>query len=99
MRWKTSELRDAMLENLEEDLRSSDPRIRNAARKIVVSMEAQNQKDQHKVIDVRVSTRHDQLSRIAADLGIEDSDLEDATREAGAGAGHLEGESPGAVEE
>lgn len=87
MRWNTSELREAMLENLEEDLRSDDPRIRNAARKIVVTMEAQNQKDEHKVIDVRVSTRHDQLSRIAADLGIEDSDIEDATNTPVAGDG------------
>ena len=93
MRWNTSELREAMLENLEEDLRSDDPRIRNAARKIVVTMEAQNQKDEHKVIDVRVSTRHDQLSRIAADLGIEVGAIEDAARKADCGIGSVEGAS------
>ena len=94
MRWKTSDLREAMLERLEDDLRSDDARIRNAARKVVLAMEAQNQRDQHKVIDVRVSTRHDQLSRIAADLGIEDSDIEDATREAGSDSGDPEISSP-----
>lgn len=92
MRWKTSDLREAMMETLEDDLRSSDPRIRNAARRVVVAMEAQNQKDQHKVIDVRVSTRHDQLDGIAADLGIEASVIEDAAREAGAITGDSEGE-------
>lgn len=92
MRWKTSKLRETMLENLDQDLASNDPRIRNAARKIVIAMEAQNQKDQHKVIDVRVSTQHDQLDGIAADLGIEASVIEDAAREAGAITGDSEGE-------
>ena len=33
-------------------------------------MISQNQKDEHKVVDVGVATRHDQLSEIATDLGI-----------------------------
>lgn len=48
-------------------------------------MVAQNQKDEHKVIDVRVTTRHDELSGIAADLGIEIGALENAERESGVG--------------
>ena len=93
MRWNTSTLREAMLEKLPDDLRSDDPRIRNAARKVVLEMEAQNQKDEHKVIDVRVVTRNDQLPAIAAELGVDFSLIEDAARKADCGAGGVEGES------
>lgn len=71
-----------MLEKLPEDLRSEDPRIRNAARKVVLEMEAQNQKDEHKVIDVRVVTRNHQLPGIAAELGVDISLIESAARNA-----------------
>ena len=53
-------------------------------------MIAQNQKDEHKVLDVRVQIRHDQLAGIAADLGIEVSAIEDATRKANSGVGDSE---------
>lgn len=91
MRWNTSDLRAAMLEKLPDDLRSMDPRIRNAARKVVLEMEAQNQRDEHKVIDVRVQTRNDQLPGIAADLGIEVGLIEDAARKADSSTGADEG--------
>lgn len=90
VRWDTSTLREAMLEKLPDDLRSADPRIRNAARKIVLEMEAQNQRDEHKVIDVRVQTRNDELAGIAADLGIEVGLIEDASRQADCGIGGIE---------
>jgi hypothetical protein len=93
MRWNTSTLREAMIEKLPDDLRSDDARIRNAARKVVLEMEAQNQRDEHKVIDVRVQTRNDQLPGIAADLGIEVGLIEDAARKADSGAGADEGAS------
>ena len=82
MRWNTSTLREAMIEKLPDDLRSDDPRVRNAARKVVLEMEAQNQRDQHKVIDVRVVTRNDQLPGIAAELGVDFSLVESAARNA-----------------
>lgn len=93
VRWDTSTLRDAMLEKLPDDLRSADPRIRNAARKIVLEMEAQNQRDEHKVIDVRVQTRNDELAGIADDLGIEVGLIEDAARQADSRLGGVKGES------
>lgn len=46
---------------------------------------AQNQADEHKVVDVHISASHDRLPEIAADLGIEICHLEDAEREAGGG--------------
>lgn len=50
---------------------SPDDRVRLRALQIATMMESMNQKDEHKVIDVRVTTRNDQLAEIAADLGIE----------------------------
>lgn len=49
----------------------SKPREVAAAAKALLAAEAQNQKDEHKVIDVSVTTRNDNLDAIAADLGIE----------------------------
>ena len=46
-------------------------------------LESQNQKDEHKVLDVRVATRHDELDAIAADLGIEVGVIEDAAGQGG----------------
>ena len=90
MRWDTSALREAMIDKLPDDLRSDDPRVRNAARKVVLEMEAQNQRDEHKVIDVRVQTRNDELAGIAADLGIEVGLIEDAARQADCGTERAE---------
>lgn len=69
---------------------SSDPRIRVRALSIAVMMESQNQKDEHKVIDVRVQTRNDELLGIATDLGIEVSVIEDAARQTDSGTGSTE---------
>lgn len=74
-------------------LQSGDPRAEATAVRNVIAMEAMNQKDEHKVIDVRVTTRHDQLAGIAADLGIEVGLIEDAARQADIGIGGFEGES------
>lgn len=70
-----------------------DESTQMAAVRAIVSMVGQNQKDEHKVIDVRVTTRHDQLAGIAADLGIEVGAIEDAARQADLGIGSTEGES------
>lgn len=64
-------------------MESDDHRVRVRALQLAALMESMNQKDEHKVIDVRVSTRHDQLVEIAADLGIEVGAIENASRSAG----------------
>ena len=46
-------------------------------------LELQNQKDEHKVIDVKLALRNTDLDEIASDLGIEISVIEDASRKAG----------------
>lgn len=69
---------------------AGDEAVQMAAVRAIVSMVGQNQKDEHKVIDVRVQTRHDELAGIAADLGIEVGTIEDAARQADCGFGGIE---------
>ena len=79
-RWKID--CDAAAQTVNDLLRSPDERIAARAAAIAAVMEGQNQKDEHKVIDVRVTTRHDQLASVAADLGIDIGAIEAAEREA-----------------
>jgi len=72
---------------------ADDEAVQMAAVRAIVSMVGQNQKDEHKVIDVRVITRNDELAGIAADLGIEIGVIEDAEREADLGIGRTQAES------
>jgi hypothetical protein len=67
-------------------LSSDDERIQARATAIAVQMEKQNQADEHKVVDVRVTTRHDEISAIAADLGIAPSLIESFSGEADTGS-------------
>ena len=62
-----------------------DPRVALRAAAIAAIMESQNQKDEHKIIDGMLSTGNDRLSAVAADLGLDPSLIEAATREAGSG--------------
>jgi hypothetical protein len=65
---------------------ASSPREVTAAAKALLAAESQNQSDEHKLIDVSVATRHDELDAIAADLGIEIGAIEAADRAATGGA-------------
>ncbi len=71
---------------------ADDEAVQMAAVRAIVSMVGQNQKDEHKVIDVRVQTRHDELAGIAADLGIEVDLVENAARQTGGGVAGIEAE-------
>lgn len=79
-RWKIN--RDKAADEVNALLSSTDERIKARALAIAVAMESQNQKDEHKVLDVRVQIRHDQLPGIAADLGVDFALVEDAARKA-----------------
>lgn len=72
---------------------SSSPREVTAASKALLAAEAQNQADEHKIVDVRIANRHSELDAIAADLGIEIGIVEDASRSSENGAGRIEGTS------
>ena len=84
-RWITDDLKADALAAIKRGLNCGDDRAEQTAVRNLIAMEAQNQKDEHKVIDVRVQTRHDELAGIAADLGIEVGTIEDAERQADCG--------------
>jgi len=94
-RWPIKpEYRDALIKrNMNIILNpKSTERAVAAASKVMLAAEQQNQLDEHKVIDVRVQTRHDELAGIAADLGIEVDLVENAARQAGGGVAGIEAE-------
>ena len=95
-RWPTKpEYREALIRRnmkIIADPKSTERAI-VAASKVILAAEAQNQSDEHKVIDVRVTTRNDRLDGIAADLGIEIGLIEAAQREADLGLDGIEAES------
>lgn len=92
-RWPIKqEYREAIIKRLIRiiaDPASSAREVASASRALLAA-EAQNQQDQHKIIDVNVATRHDQLASIAADLGIEIGVIEDVARQASGGIGSIE---------
>jgi hypothetical protein len=70
----------------------SSPREKTSAAKALMAAEAQNQADEHKLVDVSLSTRNFELDAIAADLGVEIGIVEDASRKAEIGTGRVEGD-------
>lgn len=83
-RWDINdEFKQIAIQRLRDIVESGEDDMALKAISEARQMVAQNQKDEHKVIDVRVETRHDELSGIAADLGIDVSVIETAEREAG----------------
>ena len=85
-RWPMSEeVRRQVLEKLAEIV--IDPESKNreviAAAKALMSAEAQNQSDEHKVLDVQLQHSNDRLSQIASELGIDASVIYDAERASG----------------
>jgi hypothetical protein len=97
-RWLTDDLKTDALAAIKRGLNCGDDRAEQTAVRNLIAMEAQNQKDEHKVIDVRVQTRHDELAGIAADLGIEVGAIEDAARQADCGIGGIESQGNEAME-
>ena len=71
-RWPMTEEKRAIVINALLDViqTSEKPREITAAARALMSAEAQNQNDEHKLIDA-ISSDHDRLSQIAADLGID----------------------------
>lgn len=87
-RWPIKdEYREAIIKRLVKIVAdpSSSPREVTAAAKGLLSAEKQNQDDEHKVVDVRIQSRHAELDAIAADLGVDLGVVEDASRKAEGG--------------
>lgn len=70
---------------------NSSPREVTAAAKGILAAEKQNQDDEHKIVDVRIARRHDELAAIAAELGVEFGVIEDANRKTDSGPGPASG--------
>ena len=61
-----------------------------AAAAAIIAAEAQNQKDEHKFVDVRLQREHARLDAIASELGVDQAAIADATRAALESAGGTE---------
>jgi hypothetical protein len=82
-RWKIDDdFKDVAMARLKTIVMDGDDEIALKAIAEARHMESQNQKDEHKVVDVNVQTRHDRLDAIAIDLGLDLGLIESASREA-----------------
>ena len=85
-RWNIPDhVRQKIVERLTDIVDGEDDELSIKAIAEFRHLESQNQKDEHKLIDVNAATRDAELSAIAADLGIDPSLIIDATIEAGGG--------------
>jgi hypothetical protein len=92
-RWEIpEEFRDVIVGRLRDIIMESDEATALKAIAEVRHMEAQNQKDEHKIVDVSISARNDRLDAIAADLGIDQGLVELVAREASGGDSGDEGQ-------
>ena len=93
-RWQIpDEFRDVIVGRLRDIIIEADEEIALKAIAEVRHLEAQNQKDEHKIVDVSISARNFELDAIAADLGVEIGIVEDASRKAEIGVGRVESDS------
>jgi stalled ribosome rescue protein Dom34 len=82
-RWEIpAEFRDVVVGRLRDLIEDGDPEIALKAIAEVRHLESQNQRDEHKVVDVSIAAGNFELDAIASDLGIEVGVVEDATRKA-----------------
>jgi hypothetical protein len=85
-RWEIpEEYRHVIVGRLRDLIETGDDEIALKAIAEVRQLEGQNQKDEHKIVDVSISARNDRLDAIAADLGIDQGFIEATAREASGG--------------
>lgn len=93
-RWNTpKELVEQAVVNA---LMSGDDRAAASAARVAIAMEAMNQRDEHKAIDVTLHIRRDEVAAIASEFGVEVSVIEDAERSARGGDSTDDGDDNGA---
>jgi hypothetical protein len=91
-RWEIpDEFRGIIVGRLREIIEHGDDEIALKAIAEARQIEAQNQKDEHKVVDVRISNRHAELDAIAADLGVDVGLIEAVSRKTSGGHSVTEG--------
>ncbi len=90
-RWEIpAEFRSVVVGRLRDLIMEGDPEIALKAIAEVRHLESQNQKDEHKAVDVSLRAEHDRLDEIARDLGIEVGLIEAAERQSGGSVGGVE---------
>lgn len=83
-RWDIpEEFRVIAIERLQKIVEGDDDEIAMKAIAEARHMESQNQKDEHKIVDVQAQREHDRLDVIASELGIDQGLIESVAREAG----------------
>jgi hypothetical protein len=92
-RWEIpAEFRDVVVGRLRDLIEDGDPEIALKAIAEVRHLESQNQRDDHKVVDVSIAAGNFELDAIAADLGIDIGAIEAADRAAAGGAVAAQGD-------
>lgn len=80
-------MKTVVLETLTEIAQSPEYKgsERVSACNALIAAEGQNQKDEHKVVDIGIAKRNAELDAIASDLGIDPRLIVDAKAEGGSG--------------
>lgn len=89
-RWEIpDDFRSTILSRLQAIVEGEDDEMALKAIAETRALEAQNQKDEHKIVDVRIHRKLSELAGIAADLGIEVDLVADAERACRGGVGRI----------
>jgi hypothetical protein len=92
-RWEIPpEFRDIIVGRLREIIEGDDDEIALKAIAEARHLEAQNQKDEHKLVDVHLHAKITELAEIAGEIGVDLHLVEDAERTRGGGVDGLEGD-------
>lgn len=94
-RWDISdEMREQVIDTVKQCLDSHDERTKLGALRVVAALESQNQKDEHKFVDVQLHSEHARLDVVSSELGIDASIVQRIANEAGRSIGGDEDEGP-----
>jgi hypothetical protein len=95
-RWDIPEdLRNIIVGRLRDIIESGDDEIALKAIAEARHLESQNQKDEHKLVDVQLHRKITELAEIAGEIGVDLDLVEDAERSREGGTGRIEGNGRG----
>jgi HAMP domain-containing protein len=94
-RWLTEELKPKVIETLTSALSSGDPRAELRAAQIIISMEAQNQKDERK----ELKELYERILSIANQFGIDIPDVATIEATEVAAIGSVSAGEPASIED
>ena len=95
-RWEIpAEFREIIVGRLREIIESDDDEIALKAIAEARHLEAQNQKDEHKLVDVRIHHKITELAEIAGEIGVDLNLVEDAERSREGRPGCIESDGGG----